>query len=186
MQDLETDRPDFTEGTQTVQTGRVQFEFGYTYVKNSDPSDFEEHVLPELLVRVGLIEDLELRLFWDGYISEDIDGVHNDGLGDTSIGFKHRMYRQDGLMPDLSFIAELGLPTGENDFSAEEVEPEFKLLWAYDLDSFGVAGNINFANPVGEDGRFFEIASSLALSTALSQTVGVYVEYFGFYPGERC
>ena len=48
---LESDRPDFTEGTCTIKPGRVQLESGYTYTREGSAK--ESHVFPELLLRAG-------------------------------------------------------------------------------------------------------------------------------------
>ena len=184
-EELESDRPDFTEGTQTIQSGRYQFELGYTFTKDDeDAVRVEEHVDPEILARIGLIEDLELRLAWSGYTSLEVNGSRDEGVTDLSVGFKHRMYRAEGFRPDLSFIAELNVPVGSSFTTSDELEFAGKLLWAYPLEPISVAGNINFGTPIGEDGRYLEISNSLALGVSLSERIGTYLEYFGFYPVE--
>ena len=187
---MQTDRPDFTEGPQTVQPGRVQAELGYTYTEDDEAgSEFESHSLPELLLRVGLLDDLELRIAWAGYIREKTDTTSTntdiDGVSDLSIGFKHSMYKQDQFWMDFSIIGEIEVPTGSNDITSDEVTPALKLLWAKDLnDTFGIAGNVNFVSAVADGDRFFEIQSSETLGIGLSETVGFYLEHFGLYPAE--
>lgn len=184
-QDMETDRPDFTEGTQTVQPGHLQLELGYTYLRDEEGNnDLEEHSFPEPLLRVGLIEDLELRIAWAGYVSSKLNDETANGWTDFSVGFKHRMYQQNNLLPNLSFIAELSLPSGSREFSSDEVEAAGKLLWAYDFDKHSVAGNLNFANPIGIEGRYLEISNSTAVAFNITKRIGTYLEYFGFYPAE--
>ena len=63
---LESDRPDFTESSTTVGYRRLQIESGYTYTQAiaGDPTH-DAHDLPELLVRYGVAERLELRVAWD-------------------------------------------------------------------------------------------------------------------------
>jgi len=190
-QAMETDRPDFTEGTQTIQGGHLQLEAGYTFTYN-DEDNFEtkSHIFPEFLLRVGLATDLELRLGWEGYASEEtettLDGSLEediDGATDMSVGFKHRMYTQDGLAPNFGYIFELGLPVGSTEFGSDKVEPAIKFLWAYDLGiKVGLAGNLNFAAPVIEDERFFETSASATIGYALTEKVGSYFEYYGLYP----
>ena len=38
------------------------------------------------------------------------------------------------------------------------------------------------AAPTDDGGRFFQASASLSAAVALSEKVGAYVEYFGFYP----
>ena len=102
-QEMETDRPDFTEGTQAVQSGHFQLELGYSFVRDSD-SDTEEHAAPESLLRIGLMSDLELRLAWDGYRNLEVDDSTTDGVGDMSVGFKYRFTDQTDSLPALGLI----------------------------------------------------------------------------------
>ncbi len=189
--DMETDRPDFTEGTLTVEPGHIQVEAGYTYVTDSENGiDSDTHDAPEVLLRVGLTERTEFRFFWEGYIDEeiDVDGIGSetkDGVSDVSIGFKHTMGLQDGLIPQYGILAELGVPTGSDDFTNDKVQPLVKLLWAYELNErLGIAGNFNFDFPVVDDERFLELSNSLAMAYSLTEEVGAYIEYFGYYPDD--
>ena len=63
---LESDRPDFTDSSTTVGYQRLQIESGYTFTRAiaGNPTH-DAHDLPELLVRYGVAERLELRLAWD-------------------------------------------------------------------------------------------------------------------------
>ena len=190
--EMETDRPDFTEGTQSVETGHLQVELGYTYTRNKDAGvQTEEHTVPEALLRVGVLDETELRLAWTGYINRNESSSvtpdsRADGFSDLSVGFKHTFGEQKGLVPALGIIFEVNLPVGKREFRSDAIEPTTKLLWAYDLGSgFGVAGNLNFSVVDGDPQRYLEIASSEAVSFQITETVGTYVEYFGFYPESK-
>src|SRR5947209_8529202 len=67
---LESDRPNFTDSPATVGRGRLQFEGGYQFTHGiAGDSHHDAHDLPELLVRYGIAERLELRIAWDpGFI----------------------------------------------------------------------------------------------------------------------
>ena len=175
---LESDRPDFTEGTRSIAPGHLQLEIGYTYTRDS-VGDSREHTLPEALLRAGLSQDIELRLGVPGYVRAGADGVTEEGLADSSVGLKVRLF--EGPVP-VSIISALTLPIGSSELSADGVEPEAKLCWAYDLaPTIGIAGNLNIAWPdPGE--RFLEPSASLTIGTDLTEELGGYLEYFGFYP----
>ena len=181
-QDMESDRPDFTEGTQTVQQGHAQFEMGYTYTRNKESgATSESHGYPEFLIRAGLTEVLELRVFWEGWAHSEFD----DGAADMSIGFKARLVEESGNMPALSIIGEVGLPVGNKEFSSEDPVPATKLLWAYTLsDDLGIAGNFNFGFPVESEDYYFEVGSSLALAYSLNDSIGTFIEYYGLVPAD--
>ena len=197
---LVTDRPDFTESTVTVPDGRIQLEAGYTYTYDSgDGVRTQDHTYPEILLRVGLREDVELRLEWTGWshveevFRERNDAGRrvkvrdrNDGGNDMNIGLKFHLIDQDGWVPDFGIIVDADVPTGANGQTSGDVDPAVKLLWAYDLtDKLALAGNVNFAAPTSDTGRFFQASSSLSLAAGITERLGGYVEYFGFYPGER-
>lgn len=60
---IETDRAAFTPALSTAPLGRVLLESGYTFIANRGlPSD---HSFPELMLRFGLSERLELRFGWN-------------------------------------------------------------------------------------------------------------------------
>lgn len=194
---LVTDRPDFTESTDAVPAGHLQIESGYTFTYDRESSDrVRDHTAPELLMRIGVVENFELRIGWDGYSWTDnqFEGrtrgdrrVTRDdwtqGANDLALGIKYKFLEQDGPIPHFGVIAGLTVPSGSAGVSAGDVEPEAVLLWAYDVtESFAVAGNVGLAVPTDEGDRFFQTSASLSLAVALTERVGVYVEYFGFYP----
>jgi hypothetical protein len=190
--ELTSDRPDFTESAQTIEAGHYQVESGFTYSYDERlGARTDTSVLPELLLRFGLTEESEFRLFWDGYTAELKKNVssnfvtHPDqhGASDISIGFKHRLIRNDIVLPDTSFIMELGLPVGSSERTADEVEFTSKLLMEKDLnEDFGLSSNINLASLNGVNERFLNLEGSASISYSISRQVGCYFEYFGLFP----
>ncbi|MCG3126636.1 MAG: hypothetical protein CHACPFDD_01487 [Phycisphaerae bacterium] len=201
---LVTDRPDFTESTDAIPRGHVQLESGYTFTYDRAAADrVRQHEAPELLLRLGVADRTELRLGWPGYVwssllfeDETRAGrrvVRADdarGAADATFGAKYKFLEQDGLIPHFGLIAELGVPSGSADFSAGDVEPAVKFLWAYDLnDRLALAGNVNLAVPPSDSGRFLQTSASLSIGAALTDALGGYAEYIGVYPadqGEDC
>ncbi|MEX2218147.1 MAG: transporter [Phycisphaerales bacterium] len=187
---METDRPDFTEGTQTVPRGRVQLEGGYTFTRDrAGGVTVRDHTLPEALLRIGVVDRVEVRLGWEGYswTRAGGGGGDDDGVLDGSLGFKARLLDQDGWVPDFAVIGEVSVPVGEEGKGTERFDPGVKLCWAYGLsERVGLAGNLNFAGVSGErHTRHLETSASLSLSFDVADHLGAYVEYFGVYPTER-
>ena len=182
---LLSDRPDFTESVSTIDMGHLQVESGYTYTENNIESS---HLFPELLARIGLAENFELRLGWPGYIlGTESDGGQTrnfKGTVESSVGFKQRL--TTGQKIDFSYIAEIGLPTGRDGIGTENVEPQLKLLWVTDLsEDLSLGGNINLSSVKPEEDRYFESAASLTIGFPLIENLGGYVEYFGYYGWEN-
>jgi len=199
-----TDRPDFTESTEAVPIGRFQLEAGYTFTRDrQDAVLAREHTTPEMLLRIGLMKNIELRLGWDGYTYThtrenervNVNGTNRrvttrdwqQGANDLSIGAKFKLLEQDGWIPHFGIITAMTVPTGSANVSSNDVDPELILAWAYDVnDWFSIAGNVGLATPTTEPGhRFFQTSASLSFAFAITDEWGAYVEYFGFYPNDR-
>ena len=194
---LITDRPDFTESTETVPAGHLQFELGYTFTYDREEKNRERnHTAPELLVRVGVAENFEIRLGWEGYSWSDnqFEGETragrrvtredwSQGAHDLSLGIKCKFFEQDGWVPHFGVIAAMTMPSGSGGVSSGDVDPELVLLWAYDVtDNFAIAGNVGMAAVSDEGDRFFQTSASLSGAFSLTDKLGAYVEYYGFYP----
>ncbi len=83
-------------------------------------------------------------------------------------------------------LVACGSDSGSSAPGAHDVEPGAKLLWSYDLtEDLALSGNVNFAVPTSDTGRFFQSAASVSLSYGLTDRLGVYTEYFGFFPNDR-
>lgn len=194
---LITDRPDFTESTDAVPLGYSQLEAGYTFTYDREGSDrVREHTAPELLLRIGIVENFELRIGWEGYSWTDtqFEGETrggrritredtSNGAQDLSLGFKYKFVEQDGKIPHFGVIGAITVPSGSEGISSGDVYPEVVFLWAYDVnDRLAIAGNVGVALPNDIHGRFVQTSASLSTAFALTDELGTYLEYFGFYP----
>lgn len=198
---LVTDRPDFTESTEAVPTGHFQLELGYTFTYDREGHErTRSHTAPELLVRVGVFENFEVRIGWEGYTyTEESFRIKQDngrslrvhdwsqGANDLTFGVKYKIAEQSGWRPHFGLIAEISAPSGSPGISAGDVEPGLVALWAYDVsEGTAVAGNVGFFGPPDDDrDRFFQTTASISVAHALTDRLGVYAEYFGLYPNER-
>lgn len=98
---IETERHDFTQSVKTVGRGVVQIESGSSYFYKDDDDEIEDtFATPELLLRMGLSEDIEFRLRWNyGWRYLD-DEKEKDGTQDLVWSLKLKMTEQDGLRPE--------------------------------------------------------------------------------------
>ncbi|HEX6589769.1 MAG TPA: transporter [Longimicrobiales bacterium] len=184
---METDRPDFTEGTATVPDGRIQLEAGYTY---ATAGELTGHQIGEALVRFGLIPGLELRAELPSFQSVSGDfglfEIEESGWSDAGVGMKLGLY-EAGLaegLPSVSLLLGTSLPTGDDDFGADGWEPEaiLALGWQF-TPGLGLGANVGYAQrePVGEE-RHDEWVTSVALELPVTSSVGAFVEYFAIRP----
>lgn len=130
---IDTDRPDFTDGTHTLARGHVQFEAGYTYQRARGDDAGALHSFPELLVRIGVLRRAELRLGENYLIEQPGDGLPNAaGFDDLFVGTKVALTQGHGWLPSLSAEAKVNLPTGSAAISAGRVLPGGALLLGWE------------------------------------------------------
>ena len=64
---INTDRPTFTPANTVVPPGRLQFESGFTYNRQQSTTTISNlYDFPELAMRYGLMDRVELRTLWVG------------------------------------------------------------------------------------------------------------------------
>lgn len=192
-----TDRPGFSSSATLVPRGRTQIESGYTFTYDREGKKrVIDHTFPEIGLRTGLMDWLELRVNWaGGSLTETLDVIktpagrrvghedHDDGCTDMSVGFKLPLIRDREGLPNVSIIPSLGIPTGRDSKSANNVVPEIKLPWNYSVTpAFTVYGSVLGRVQDGPGGQFFQTAATLAGGYKVSDRVTLYLEYFGVYP----
>jgi len=186
LEPLVTDRPDFTESSETIPTGLVQLESGGTYSREGDE---RAGSLGEALIRVGLAPRAELRVGLNSYAISRSAGSTVRGLEDASLGAKVNLW--DGgavgsVRPKVSLIVASSLPTGATPFRADKFQPEVKLTGAWDLsERVAFSSNLNYAWVRERFDSYGESAASASLGVGVTERVGSYLEYFGFYPQQQ-
>ena len=183
---LVTDRPDFTEASSTVGRGVTQFEFGYTYTKNDeDRFETRSHSYPELLIRRGILADwLELRFAWN-YAGQEAGVIENSGAEDLYLGMKIALTPQSKLLPEMALIPQMTVPTGDSDFTADEVLPGLNWVYGWEINDFlSTAGSTHFNRALDEQqgNAYTEWAQSWTVATSLTERIGGYAEWFGLFP----
>ena len=187
-----TDRPDFTEASSTVGLNRIQVEAGYTFIRDiSGPARHTFQLYPETLVRVGLFAEwFELRVAWT-YLEEREEAIGlthgRRGALDTLIGVKLALVEQDGFRPEMAVILQTFVPTGSPAFSADTLLPGVNLLYSWEInDWLSVGGStqaIRFIeDPEVDDHRYLLFIQSMTVGYQLTHRLGAYTEWFGFFP----
>jgi len=198
---MSSDRPGFSDTYALVPRGYSHLESGYTYTYDREGSSrTKNHILGEFSLRTGLTDEFELRVKWTGFSSTEsrFEGEsrwagrrimitdHEDGATDMSIGFKAPLLKQRGLIPNLSIIPALSLPTGTNSKSTGDVDPEVRLAWNYAITEKLAAYGVGLAGGISDDkGRFFQAGASLATVYQFTKSMSGFVEYYGLYPSAR-
>lgn len=118
-QNIVTDRPSFTESAVVVPLRSLQLEAGFTHEAVTD--DLNAFTVGEVVGRFGLMQNMELRIEAPSYrrLSDPVD---RSGFGDMALGAKYQFGPTDSGS-NLGLIFMLSLPTGEDAFTSDSVDP---------------------------------------------------------------
>ncbi len=188
---LVTDRPDQTESTESLPSGFVQVEVGWTFVRDRDRTEtLEHHALPQSLVRVGLGRGLEARFGFSGFAFEKRSvpgepGSEASGAGDGELGFKLELVQwSDG---QLALLGGVSIPFGQSGFSSGRLDPSFRLLLSHPLGervsvgyNAGLAWTTESLAPCCSN-RQLAAPYTVALGVGLTDRLSAFVESFGAF-----
>ena len=190
---IETERHDFTQSTVTVGRGVFQIESGYTFFYKDHEEEIEQsHSFPEMLLRYGVSEDVEIRMRTD-YIWRFVDVEDNvDGAEDLQFGVKLGMTEQECLIPESALEIAMTVPTGGSAWNTGRVNVGLDFIYGWEINEdvtiYGSTGA--FQNALGDFGflpeepagdRFVAMSQSAAVGLDLTDRSTMYVEYFGIF-----
>ncbi len=192
--EIETDRDSFTPATTLVGRGRTIVETSYSFIDNRIEAD--SHSFPELLTRIGLTENVELRLGWNYEIGGggSVSGAGSPGEevpiaggkeeeGSLLYGLKFSLTEQDRWLPQSALIVHANTPTaGPN--TDTQVTTGYVFGWTlpnrWVLDSA-----IRYSAASEEDDHFSVWAPSVVLKVPVYEKWKAHVEYFGIFTDQR-
>src|ERR1051325_4872813 len=135
MREMNTDRPDRTEGPYTVDAGHAQVEMdlvGYSYDRNNPEHAarrVQELNFLSTNFRLGLLNNLEVNVISENFLwvrEENLDTHRADettGVGDTTLRLKLNFWGNDGGKSAFGIIPFVTRPTASEDLGVED--PEF-------------------------------------------------------------
>lgn len=122
---ISTDRPDFVDAPEVVGPGRIQLETGVLQSKESRGTP--------LLLRVGVADNLELRLESDGRLTDRSDPARTRGWGDSAVSFKWQVREGEGGAPSVGLIMQADFATGSREFKGNGTRPSFRVPIEWEL-----------------------------------------------------
>ena len=170
---MSTDRPDFTESPLTVGQGTVQVEAGATIQTAGDLSLMNSG---EGLIRYGLKPRFELRFGLPSLISGDeIDS----GLSDINVGFKWTIAQlQNGV--DLGLVATAILPTGDDDFTEDAINPSVIFIASKPVnDRMSIAGQFSVGLVEAVDDWDSTWHATVVMGASITDRLGGFLEVKG-------
>jgi len=89
---IATDRPDQTESPNVIERGRVQIEGGFLFARDTREGNVNTLKVPQALLRIGLLRNVELRIGGDGFVYQGRSGEKGSGNGSViTLGTKFRL-----------------------------------------------------------------------------------------------
>lgn len=182
----EADRPGVANPPSVIPAGTIQIEAGLQLERETDGSDPDTDTLtvPDLLLRIALVEDVELRIEAEGLLYEWREGADDRALGsDLTLGTKIGLLEARGLIPEIGTIVQLTFPTGSDAATSGGFDPKIDGLFEWPLgESTSIVANTDFSVPTqgdDDDTRVFVFGPSLSLEHQATPSFGVFVEYYG-------
>jgi hypothetical protein len=179
---IDTDRPDFTDGTATVLRGHSQFELGYLRETGRSDGDVRREQTQEGLFRVGLTSRVELRISQNFVtVTPNTPTPSNlNGFDDLGVGAKIAISDQRGAVPSFSVEAGARLPTGRRTVAAHKFLPMAALLFGWEGDGPWSLGAEVAGERIPDDHLQFDLATSLQY--AVAPRAQLYAEWYTFQP----
>ena len=172
-----SDRPDLVESSEVVGKGRVQFETGVLVERERSADERGRTYTTPTLLRVGLSDNVELRLESEGRtVEHSRDRASGErstvaGYADTSIGFSWHVQDGQGTRPSVAVLASAELPTGSKRVGGEGVRPSLRVVGEWDLPGelqLGVMPGLGAENK-DESGRYTYGIFGVVLEKAFSE-----------------
>ena len=106
-------------------------------------------------------------------------------MEDMYLGIKLGLTPQEGILPEMAIIPQMTVPTGDSGFTAREVLPGLNWIYAWELSdrvSTGGSTQLNRSLDMTSGNAYAEWAQSWTVATAINDQLGVYTEWFAFFP----
>jgi hypothetical protein len=172
-----TDRPDFTESAVVVPVRSIQVEAGVT---SSWVDRTKALSLPEVLVRVGVSDQVEARIGLPSWNFLDSATGSASGFDDLYLGAKIQLGPCGAW--DLALIPAIYLPVGAVEFRSEKAAPELKVAYATELDGRTSLSAMTSGLWLTESGkRVVDWGQTVSLGIALDPKTAMFLEYAGTF-----
>lgn len=196
--EFETDRDSFTPATSTAGRQRLIVESAYSFIDNRRTK--ETHSVPELILRYGLTERVELRLGWNyevGGAGAEVTGAESGERESArsgqlvrettlSYGAKIGVTEQRGCVPRSAIILQGFTPTGGSAGTSNATQLVAAFAAGWELPTrwrFDAAVRYGTGSEKGD--RFGTWAPSAVLRVPVGERWAVHGEYFGLFTTGR-
>lgn len=158
---INTDRPDQSDGVNTISKNKFQIENGITISK--------ETILNNFMLRFGVSNSTELRLLADFGKENNIRG-----LKPLTLSIKQKLIEQNRIIPAISLVGYASVNRlASKSFQEDGMSTLLKIAFENELsEKFSLGYNIGFLDD------FEDLSLSSGLSYAPNETISTFIEYF--------
>ena len=174
-QTINTDRPTQSASAIVVPRGALQLEAGYLSEKvNGSLTNF---FYPNLLVRIGLLDNVELRVV-QNYQGANVEDVRRNGFSPTTLGTKVHILDEKAWLPQASLIGQVTLTNGDENFNSTDEVYEFRLNLQNTLsDQSSLGYNFGIVSSGGESQFLYTLMYAMTVSDGWT----IFAEPYGFF-----
>lgn len=148
------DSADLSDSAFTVPPGVVFFETSLTYESSKGPR--VRDYFSNTLVRIGIWDELELRIGTPGVIYQDGPDEATTGVGAFTFGFKRHIWDEEGLVPAFGVVGQVTAPTASAGFDDGTAVPTLLANFDHTLsDQWGFEWNVGISGAHDDDGDRF-------------------------------
>ncbi|MEP2776386.1 MAG: transporter [Luteolibacter sp.] len=179
LRPLSTDRPDATESPYTVDEGHFQFELEIGALTRDGGKS--SYTLGELNAKFGLDRMTDVQFVLPLY--EHVVGGE-EGFGDMQIRLKRNLWGNDEEGTALAIMPFIGLPTGADGLSSDEVEGGVIVPFGFEGAcgwGYGLQAELDVVADENGSGHHFAFLTSATAAHSLSESVGVFFELVGIF-----
>jgi hypothetical protein len=194
LRDLSTDRPDTTESPYTVDAGHFQLEMSfvdYTHDRSGDDDNerFRAFVVAPLLIKAGLLHNVDLQIGIDPWIVERNEdrAAHTHethaGFGDVLVRLKWNLWGNDAGDTAFALMPFVKFPTARDDLGNQHVEGGIIAPLAIDLGgdwALGLMLELDIVRDTANERYIADLVHTATVSHPLWGELGGYVEFAGF------
>lgn len=201
LRQMETERPTSSDGTATVNAGRVQIETGFinhTKDKNCDngvcTKTSKSSFGNSATIRLGLTENTEIQLISSGIYAKEKTTTNNSdlnkksGFGSTTLRFKYSVGGNDIKRFGFAIIPFIKFPTSQNNLENNDVEGGVGLPFAFNFSnswSLGGMSKLHFKKDQNsrqnyQSSYYTAYANAIYVIKSITDKFYVYTEYYAY------
>lgn len=175
-QQIQTDRPNQTEGPNAIAKHHLQVESGFSFEQEDNAKTFE---VPEIVLRCGLIKNLEFRLE-SAFKMEHEENDDHYGIDPIVVGLKYHILDHKGAIPDIALLGRTSIPwLADNAYQEPKYSPELRVLVQHELSKSSHLGYNAGVHWLPETSKP-EYIYTLSGDHALTKKIKLVVETYGF------